>query len=511
MEQPHSAFLIAACVAAVHSAAALVFAYFSFSVQSVACSLPLVLFASALAARAIRGDPVTLKGIEIGLGEKGLFHQLVDVMNSRQDRPRFLFVAMPINHFGERIRWSLDLIGAPYEEYTSGGLISAFLRGRSVPQLIDRKSCSMIGNSDECLAYLSAAYVPSITNSSLRSKAISFLRTDEQTMAWDVKLNQLGHLVQGWAYFYVPDLDTTPEGCLIAWGAYEPKVPFFHRLILQLAHPFLRRFMRMAFDLSKKEVQAWLQTIIIKIGLCPWAKTADEAGGIRVVTSLASSPEDALLDLKAEAAKLKGSLAALPQGCPTTTLLVCPMVGEWEEFARFSVFREEELLMLCRDYCAMTLYAKVVCFHPHQQASNSYGLNPGDEILVAQNGEQFSANVLEISGSTPRDIKVQLFGRVRQGETDAEMVIEPFLDSEDHIETIPEVDVLQLIGRDALQDEEGSRSILGRAPRVVLHLLRCKDLEAIDDKKAFETLERNEEVVEELGLEGFDELLERCG
>ena len=35
------------------------------------------------------------------------------------------------------------------------------------------------------------------------------------------------------------------------------------------------------------------------------------------------------------------------------------MVGEWEEFARFSVFREEELLMLCRDYCAMTLYAKV--------------------------------------------------------------------------------------------------------------------------------------------------------
>lgn len=59
----------------------------------------------------------------------------------------------------------------------------------------------------------------------------------------------------GWAYFYVPDLDTTPEGCLIAWGAYEPKVPFFHRLILQLAHPFLRRFMRMAFDLSKKEVR----------------------------------------------------------------------------------------------------------------------------------------------------------------------------------------------------------------------------------------------------------------
>ena len=59
---------------------------------------------------------------------------------------------MPINHFGERVRWALDLIKAPYEEYTVGGLISAFLRGRSVPHLIDRKALSMIGNSDECLA-----------------------------------------------------------------------------------------------------------------------------------------------------------------------------------------------------------------------------------------------------------------------------------------------------------------------------------------------------------------------
>ena len=256
MVQPHSALPIALAVAAVYSAAALVFAYCSLSFRYVACALPLLLLVSAVAARAVRGDPATLKGIEVGLeGERGLFHRIADVLNHKKDQPRFVLVAMPINHFGERVRWAMDLIGAPYEEYSVGGLISAFLRGRSVPQLIDRKSCSLIGNSDECLAYLSAAYAPGIADVRLRSKAISFLRNDEQTIEWDVKLNQLGHLVQGWAYFYVLDLDMTPEGCLTAWGGYEPKVPLMHRLILRLGHPFFRWFMRMAFELSNHEVR----------------------------------------------------------------------------------------------------------------------------------------------------------------------------------------------------------------------------------------------------------------
>ena len=146
MEQPHSALNIAICVAAVYSLASLVFASLSFSVLQVEFSLPLVLFISACAGRLLRGSPVTLKGIRVGRTPRP--HKA----NEKKRPPRFLFVAMPINHFGERIRWALDLIAAPYEEYTVGGLISVFLRGRSVPHLIDRKASSMIGNSDECLA-----------------------------------------------------------------------------------------------------------------------------------------------------------------------------------------------------------------------------------------------------------------------------------------------------------------------------------------------------------------------
>lgn len=164
-------------------------------------------------------------------------------------------IRLPINHFGERVRWVLDLIGADYEEFTVGGLISAFLRGRSVPHLIDRKSCSMIGNSDECIAYLSAVYVPTIQDSQLREKAASFLASNEQTRIWNKKLNQLGHLVQGWCYFYILAGDMDTEGCLTAWGAFEPKVPLVHRLILRLFGPVFKSMMRLAFDLSSVEVR----------------------------------------------------------------------------------------------------------------------------------------------------------------------------------------------------------------------------------------------------------------
>ena len=90
-----------------------------------------------------------------------------------------------------------------------------------------------------------------------------------------------------------------------------------------------------------------------------------QAGGIRIVTSLAKSPAAALEDLKLEASKLQGTghwvpcclprrftlsltgAAAETSTDPTvTTLLVCPGVEEWQDFADFNDFRENALGML---------------------------------------------------------------------------------------------------------------------------------------------------------------------
>jgi len=261
MEQPHSALPIALSVAATYSIAAVIFAAYSLSPLGVALCLPGVLLVAAMIARAIRATPPTLSGVRIGTQHRRLLDTLAlrlgmaPPVAAQAQKPRFVLVAMPINHYGEKVRWILDLLSAPYEEATVGGLISAFLHGRSVPSLVDRQSCSRIGNSDECLAFLSAVHVPTMATEGARARAEGLLRRDQRTIAWEPRLNELGHLVQGWAYYYVLATGRSCHGCLTAWGAFEPRVPLGHRAILLVGRLFFKQAMRAAFDLSSDDVR----------------------------------------------------------------------------------------------------------------------------------------------------------------------------------------------------------------------------------------------------------------
>lgn len=271
---------------------------------------------------------------------------------------------------------------------------------------------------------------------------------------------------------------------------------------LLLPRRLVRRRAVVEGDVHTVAVKKWLDSMIIGMSFCPWAGPASEANGIRIATSMANSPAAALEDLKAEAARLQGA-----RDSTVTTLLVCPCVEPWEDFANFNDFRETELQN--GEALVEEFGCKVVCFHPHSQASDSYGLQEGDDIVIrAGDGEQLCGTVLGImpeGEDGASNLKVQFYGKVDEGDAEnGEFGMQPFSDAADRVETVPEQSVLQLIGREALQDEDACRSILGRAPRIVLHLLRAADLEAVDNQKAFETLERNEEVVEAMGEEEFD-------
>eukprot|EP00747_Dinoflagellata_sp_TGD_P205867 gnl/TRDRNA2_/TRDRNA2_79613_c0_seq1.p1 gnl/TRDRNA2_/TRDRNA2_79613_c0~~gnl/TRDRNA2_/TRDRNA2_79613_c0_seq1.p1 ORF type:complete len:271 (-),score=35.18 gnl/TRDRNA2_/TRDRNA2_79613_c0_seq1:124-936(-) len=149
---------------------------------------------------------------------------------------------MPINHFGERVRFCMDLLGLQYDETDSGGLVNAFIFGQSVPYLIDRKSCSHIGNSDECIRYLYATQPEVMTSSAVRV----LLQQTEETVAWENDLNKLGHAIQGWAYYYMLGPDWPLEGPLVCWGAHEPLCPLAHRIILRLFGQVFKAAMRKA-------------------------------------------------------------------------------------------------------------------------------------------------------------------------------------------------------------------------------------------------------------------------
>ena len=209
-------------------------AYLQLSWLQTVFLLPAPVLLSYLVVRVAVGMPATIKG---------------NALPERYAGRRYQLVAMPVNHFGERLRWCMDLIGAEYEETTVGGILSIMLRGRTVPWLVDRQSCSLIGNSDEAIWYLSAVHVPCMTRQG-REQAQRLLRRDADTIAWERRLNILGHAIQGWAYYYLLAPRAKPEHSLRLWGGMEPRVPALHRWTLRLGYPVFKALMRRAFNLS---------------------------------------------------------------------------------------------------------------------------------------------------------------------------------------------------------------------------------------------------------------------
>jgi glutathione S-transferase len=226
------------------------------TVPATAATLPLALALGFGAARIQRGSPATLRGI--GKSARAEPSQRSD----RPKPPRFLLVAMPVNHYGEKLRWALDLVGAPYEEATVGGLLSAGLRGRSVPWLVDRPACSRIGNSDEALAYVGAVHVPTIDDPERRARCAALLARTDATRAWEPRLANLGHAVQGWCYHHLLAPDADREASLRAWGAREPTVALHERMVIRLGYPALRAMLQRAFRLQGPEVAAVRQSHI---------------------------------------------------------------------------------------------------------------------------------------------------------------------------------------------------------------------------------------------------------
>ncbi|CAE7240478.1 CDC123 [Symbiodinium natans] len=225
-----SLFSVLACLCLVVSAAQI-------SLGAVLC----LLIVAGLAIRAYVGVPPTLKG---------------NMLPRRYGGKRFELIAMPVNHFGEKVRFCLDLLGLPYEETTYCGILNILLFGQSVPQLNDRQSCSHIGNSDEILRYLYGLY------SASNKAAEAFLKQTEATLEWELVLNKLGHAIQGWAYYYLLGKGFSSEFALVCWGVYDEKCPLVQRCLMKACTAPVKAFMRSAFKLDRSSLRDERKAII---------------------------------------------------------------------------------------------------------------------------------------------------------------------------------------------------------------------------------------------------------
>eukprot|EP00929_Paragymnodinium_shiwhaense_P082592 TRINITY_DN43597_c0_g1_i2.p1 TRINITY_DN43597_c0_g1~~TRINITY_DN43597_c0_g1_i2.p1 ORF type:complete len:289 (+),score=56.66 TRINITY_DN43597_c0_g1_i2:234-1100(+) len=238
-------------------------------------------------------------------------------------------------------------------------------------------------------------------------------------------------------------------------------------------------------DSNAIAVRKWLNEFVIGMNFCPFAKPADEGGHVRIVTSLGLTPESVLEDLTSEAMRLPPDAggeepAKVNDGVPTTTIVVCPYVLDWQSFAAYQAFYCGPLR---NGYIFKDQDLYIAPFHPFY-GSGCPSVEAGDTIELSSADGPMQATVLDPNCG---------FGEAR--ERLAKVKLET---GEETFICLPSDP----------SDGEETDAIPSRAPRPLLHLLRSGDLDRAEDPGL---LDRNRRRARDLGTTGIDELMRRCG
>eukprot|EP00930_Biecheleria_cincta_P073139 TRINITY_DN60458_c0_g1_i1.p1 TRINITY_DN60458_c0_g1~~TRINITY_DN60458_c0_g1_i1.p1 ORF type:complete len:400 (-),score=54.69 TRINITY_DN60458_c0_g1_i1:82-1212(-) len=283
-----------------------------------------------------------------------------------------------------------------------------------------------------------------------------------------------------------------------------------------------------------RAVRQWLDEVVIGMDFCPWAKPADDGGGIRIVTSSGTSSTEVMADLAAESMRMRPSRAGRQGETNSaqqwkTTLLVCPNVEAWtRDFASFHAFYVWNLD--CGFALAENFGVKVSPFHPqYSLATDAPRLKLGDFLHVpGPDGEDITAQVLDphvgVDSAGEPCMAVRWEGGDEGLLRHAALLAKPRTSAlaEQHTE-----------GKENEEQEEDEgdvcRNFTSRAPRPVLHILRVGDLDRADaeaaamgrtasgdeagmeDNPTQEILDRNERLISKLGSDRLRAMLERCG
>ena len=157
--------------------------------------------------------------------------------------PDIVLETIPVSHYVEKVRWSMDRLGIDYVERAHGGTLGAYFTGRSVPQLRVRTYIvqSVIGNSAEILRYLWGNYAAT------RAKEAAFLEPTAERLELEQRLDRYGRYLQVWIYHHIlHDRELT----LHLWGVHDPNVPGWQRRALRILFPLLKALIRKSFRLT---------------------------------------------------------------------------------------------------------------------------------------------------------------------------------------------------------------------------------------------------------------------
>ena len=157
--------------------------------------------------------------------------------------PELVLATISASHFVEKVRWCMDRLDIDYVERAAAGTLGAFYRGRTVPQLKVRTGGvrSVVGNSPDILRYLYGRYLAQDPDRA------AFLEPTPERLEFEKKLDAYGRSLQVWVYYHLlPDRELT----LHAWGANNPEIPAWQRLLLRLLFPVQAALIRFSFRIN---------------------------------------------------------------------------------------------------------------------------------------------------------------------------------------------------------------------------------------------------------------------
>jgi len=175
-----------------------------------------------------------------------------------EKRPAVILETIAASHFAEKARWCLDRLEVDYTEVCSAGLLGVMFTGRTVPRLDIRTGIvrSSIGNSAEILRYLWGEH-------GARPEAAAFLEPTEERLELEKKIDRCGLYLQQWIYFHLlHDRKLT----LHLWGANNPDVPGWQRVIMRLLFPLTAAYLRFALSISEQRYTSATQHIEALLG-----------------------------------------------------------------------------------------------------------------------------------------------------------------------------------------------------------------------------------------------------
>jgi len=167
---------------------------------------------------------------------------------------KLILESITISHYVEKIRWSLDLMGIEYVEEENCGIMGIFFTGLMVPAI--RQGSTRVSGSNFILKYLNGKCAhlgeESDKKEATTVSKVAFLRASSEAFELEKEFDKMGENIRHFLYTDALNSKNAVSTGLKVWGAYQPTIPLWQRLLLRAIIPILLVFMKTVLKLKKK-------------------------------------------------------------------------------------------------------------------------------------------------------------------------------------------------------------------------------------------------------------------